>query len=178
MSTPPPPAPGHGPHQQYPGQWYGHAPPPTRPLAPTTALFRLGMVYVALLLLSGVLDGGLGMLARFAGGSIDMMVGLLLSIVSAVITLAAFGVGVATVIVGIIAVVRMSPGRARTGALLIVLAALIGMAATSTSASGDGIPEAVLITLAIVRGGGTVLALGLGVSGLALLSSGSSQRLQ
>lgn len=174
--SPPPPAPGHGPQQQYPGQWYGHAPPPVKKPAPITALSRLGIILVVLLLAGGLLEGAAWLLPRLVESSLGQWIALGLSLVYVVILLAILGVALACIIVGIVAVVRLPSGGARTGALLLVIAAAIGSSAVSSGASGDGLPQAVLIGMAVLRGLGALIAIGLAFAGLVQLRGDSSSR--
>lgn len=165
----PPPAPGTGPQQQYAGQWYGHTPPPVEKSAPVTALSRLGIILVVLLLAGGLLEGAGWLLPRLVESSLGQWIALGLSLVYVVILLAALGVALACMIVAIVAFVRLPSGRARTGALLLVIAGAVASGAVTSGASGDGLPQAVAIGMAVLRGLGALIAIGLAIAGLVRL---------
>lgn len=173
---PPPPAPGHGPQQQYPGQWDGHTPPQVKKPAPVTALSRLGSILVLLLVIAGLLEGSAWLLPRLVEEGPGQILAVLLSLAYAVVLLASIGVALACAIVGIIAFVRMSPGKARTGALLLVIAGAVASGAVTSGASGDGLPQAVAIGMAVLRGLGALIAIGLAFAGLMQLRTTTSGR--
>ncbi len=172
----PPPAPGTGPQQQYAGQWYGHTPPPVEKSAPVTALSRLGIILVVLLLVGGLLEGAGWLLPRLVESSLGQWIALGLSLVYVVILLAALGVALACMIVAIVAFVRLPSGRARTGALLLVIAGAVASGAVTSGASGDGLPQAVAIGMAVLRGLGALIAIGLAIAGLVRLRVNPSAR--
>ena len=172
----PPPAPGTGPQQQYAGQWYGHTPPPVEKSAPVTALSRLGIILVVLLLAGGLLEGAGWLLPRLVESSLGQWIALGLSLVYVVILLAALGVALACMIVAIVAFVRLPSGRARTGALLLVIAGAVASGAVTSGASGDGLPQAVAIGMAVLRGLGALIAIGLAIAGLVRLRVNPSAR--
>ena len=175
-SCSPPPAPGTGPQQQYAGQWYGHTPPPVEKSAPVTALSRLGIILVVLLLVGGLLEGAGWLLPRLVESSLGQWIALGLSLVYVVILLAALGVALACMIVAIVAFVRLPSGRARTGALLLVIAGAVASGAVTSGASGDGLPQAVAIGMAVLRGLGALIAIGLAIAGLVRLRVNPSAR--
>ncbi|MCT2177630.1 hypothetical protein M3F63_08155 [Brachybacterium muris] len=172
----PPPAPGTGPQQQYAGQWYGHTPPPVEKSAPVTALSRLGIILVVLLLVGGLLEGAGWLLPRLVESSLGQWIALGLSLVYVVILLAALGVALACMIVAIVAFVRLPSGRARNGALLLVIAGAVASGAVTSGASGDGLPQAVAIGMAVLRGLGALIAIGLAIAGLVRLRVNPSAR--
>lgn len=172
----PPPAPGTGPQQQYAGQWYGHTPPPVKKSAPVTALSRLGIILVVLLLAGGLLEGAGWLLPRLVESSLGQWIALGLSLVYVVILLAALGVALACMIVAIVAFVRLPSGRARTGALLLVIAGAVASGAVTSGASGDGLPQAVAICMAVLRWFGALVSIGLAIAGLVRLRTSSSGR--
>ncbi|MCT2260038.1 hypothetical protein M3F59_00060 [Brachybacterium muris] len=172
----PPPAPGTGPQQQYAGQWYGHTPPPVKKSAPVTALSRLGIILVVLLLAGGLLEGAGWLLPRLVESSLGQWIALGLSLVYVVILLAALGVALACMIVAIVAFVRLPSGRARTGALLLVISGAVASGAVTSGASGDGLPQAVAIGMAVLRGLGALVSVGLAIAGLMRLRVNPSAR--
>lgn len=161
-----------GPHngQGQPHQWR-YSPASAKRPAPITALYRLGIVLVTLLLLSAAVDGTGWLLGVLAHGNALVWIGLVLGVVWVVLRLALLGVGIAGLIVGIIAFVRMTPSRARIGALLVTLAA--GMCALGTSVSGSGgLPDVVRAVLVVIEVLATVVPLVLGILGLLWLRAG------
>lgn len=156
---------------QVPPQQWGYSPATARRPAPTTALYRLGIVIVTLLLVSGVVDGAGWLSGRLAHGDGAVLIGLALGVMWVVLRLALVGVGIAGMIVGSIAFVRMENGRARVGALLLTLAA--GMCALGTTVSGSGdLPDAVRIFLGVVEVMAIVIPLVMGTLGLLWLRAG------
>lgn len=174
---PPPPAPGHGPQQQYPGQWDGYTPPPVKKPAPVTALSRLGAILVLLLVIAGLLEGFAWLLPRLVEDAGGMLLAVLLSLVYVVILLASLGVAVACVIVGIIAFARLPSGKVRNAALLIVIAALVGSGAVATGTSGDSVPHAIWIVVTAIRWLGGLVAIVLGIVGLVRLRRSTDLRM-
>lgn len=172
----PPPAPGHGPQQQYAGQWHELTPPPVEKSAPVTALSRLGVILVVLLLVGGLVEGVGWLLPRLVESSLGQWIALGLSLVHVVILLTTLGVALACMIVAIVAFVRLPSGRARTGALLLVIAGAVASGAVTSGASGDGLPQAVAIGMEVLRGLGALVSVGLAIAGLMRLRTNPSAR--
>ncbi|MBE9403345.1 hypothetical protein IOE58_03775 [Brachybacterium sp. Marseille-Q2903] len=172
----PPPSPGHGPQQQYAGQWHGRTPPPVEKSAPVTALSRLAAILVVLLLVGALLKGAVWLLPRLVESSPGQWIALGLSLVYVVILLTTLGVALACMIVAIVAFVRLPPGRARTGALLLVTAGAVASGAVTSGASGDGLPQAVAIGMTVLRGLGALVSIGLAITGLMRLRTNPSDR--
>lgn len=173
---PPPPAPGYGPQQQYPGQWYGHT-SPRKGKPPVSALWRLGVVLVTLLVVLGVMDLVLSIVPRLFDELMGQVIALGLSLIYLILLLGAVGVSLASIIVGIIVFVRLPSGKVRNGALLIVLAALVGSGAVATGTSGDSVPHAVWIVVTAIRWVSGLLAIVLGIIGLAALRRSTDLRM-
>ncbi|MCT1776709.1 hypothetical protein [Brachybacterium sp. p3-SID957] len=167
---------GHGPEQQYAGQWHGRAPPPVAKPVPVTALSRLAAILVVLQLAGGLLEGAGWLLPRLVASSPGQWIALGLSLVYIVIVLAALGVALACMIVAIVAFVRLPPGRARTGALLLVTTGAVASGAVTSNASGDGLPQAVAIGMTVLRGLGALVSIGLAIAGLMRLRTNPSGR--
>ena len=172
----PPPTPGHGPQQQYAGQWHGRTPPPVEKPAPVTALSRLGVILVVLLVVDGLVEGAGWLLPRLVESSLGQWIALGLSLVYVVILLTTLGVALACMIVAIVAFVRLPSGSARTGALLLVIAGSVASGAVTSGASGDGLPQAVAIGMAVLRGLGALVSVGLAIAGLMRLRVNPSDR--